>query len=119
MSLYSGKRVHSYNWTDLPIDNDVIHRVEELAKEEEAIIMTKGYPVFTWKHRDLDKPTLAPGDADEDEAVDVDVEMLKIEDINDNTDSNYVTDEDQGDNSVQEREFLRTTAKVKMKRWMM
>ena len=47
MSLYSGKRVHSYNWTDLPIDNDVIHRVEELAKEEEAAIMTKGYPVFT------------------------------------------------------------------------
>ena len=36
MSLYSGKRMHSYEWKELPIDEEVIARVEELAEEEEA-----------------------------------------------------------------------------------
>ena len=28
MFLYSGKRIHSYIWEDLPIDEGLIHRVE-------------------------------------------------------------------------------------------
>ena len=47
MSLYSGKRIHGYEWRELPIDEEVITRVEELAEEEEAPEMKRGYPIFT------------------------------------------------------------------------
>ena len=49
MSLYSGKRIHSYKWRELPIDEETITRVEDLAENEEAPEMKRGYPVFTWK----------------------------------------------------------------------
>jgi hypothetical protein len=62
MSLYSGKRLHSYEWDELPIDDDVINRVEELATEEDAPIMTDGYPMFEW----------TPGDAIIDDVHDID-----------------------------------------------
>jgi hypothetical protein len=54
MSLYSGKRLHSYEWKELPIDDDVINRVEELANREDDPTMINGYPVFTWARRNLD-----------------------------------------------------------------
>ena len=40
MSLATGKRLHSYNWTRLPPD-DVIERVEELANQENQPIQEK------------------------------------------------------------------------------
>ena len=43
MPLYSGKRIHSYEWTELPIDEDITDRVEELADLEEAPEMKRGY----------------------------------------------------------------------------
>ena len=55
MSLYSSKRLHSYNWQDLPIDKDMIDRVQQLAKEEGAPIMETALPIFTWKQRDTDE----------------------------------------------------------------
>ena len=48
MNLYTGKRLHSYNWEELPIDNDTIERVEELAKNEKAKRLTDNYPLFEW-----------------------------------------------------------------------
>jgi hypothetical protein len=54
MSLYDGKRLHSYEWKELPIDDDVISRVEELATREDAPTMINGYPVFTWARRNLE-----------------------------------------------------------------
>jgi len=48
MSLYTGKRLHSYEWEELPIDNEVIARVEQLASEEDAPLMADGYPMFEW-----------------------------------------------------------------------
>ena len=36
MSLYTGKRLHSYQWTELPIDDDVIAQVRGLAEGENA-----------------------------------------------------------------------------------
>ena len=54
MSLYSGKRIHSYEWTELPIDEDVTDRVEELADLEEAPEMKRGYLISTWKQRVLE-----------------------------------------------------------------
>ena len=46
MSLLTGKQLHAYNWTELPIDDYVIDRVEVLAKDENQPVMTNGYPIF-------------------------------------------------------------------------
>ena len=48
MSLYTGKRLHSYSWTELPIDQDVIDRVEDLAEEEGQPELVDGIPFFEW-----------------------------------------------------------------------
>ena len=66
MSLYSGKRIHSYHWAEVPIDDDVIERVEALAKDEEAPEMVRGYPTFIWKRRHVDGMEPDPTDEDDD-----------------------------------------------------
>jgi hypothetical protein len=48
MSLYSGKRIHGYKWKELPIDEYVIARVEELAKDQNQPLMHGGVPNFEW-----------------------------------------------------------------------
>ena len=75
MSLYSGKRIHSYEWKEVPIDDEVIARVETLGTNEEATKMKRGYyPVFTWKQRVLYDPELNVNDAVEDN---IDVNILQ------------------------------------------
>ena len=44
MSLHSGKRIHGYEWQELPIDEHVIEQVGDLAKTEEQPIMHIGMP---------------------------------------------------------------------------
>ena len=46
MSLYSGKKLHGYDWVELPITNDVIHQVENLAKDQKAPLVQNNYPMF-------------------------------------------------------------------------
>ena len=48
MSLLSGKRIHSHNWTELPFDNDVIARVEGLASKENQLELPDKSPIFEW-----------------------------------------------------------------------
>ena len=87
MSLYSGKRIHSYEWKELPIDEEVIARVEELAEEEEAPEMKRGYPTFTWKQRFIDEPDLNINDAIEDEVqVETNNDEVNIDEENENND---------------------------------
>ena len=46
MSLLSGKRIHSNNWTELPISDEVINRVHEMASEEQQPELVNGIPLF-------------------------------------------------------------------------
>jgi hypothetical protein len=51
MNLHSGKRIHSFEWTELPIDEDVISRVKDLATNEQVKgrpIIREQYPLFEW-----------------------------------------------------------------------
>ena len=48
MSLYSGKRIHGYKWKELPIDEHVIQRVEQLDENEKQPVMHRGMPCFEW-----------------------------------------------------------------------
>ena len=68
MSLYSGKRIHGYKWEKLPIDENVIARVEQLAEAEKQPIMNRGMPCFEW----------TPGVEIEDEPDEEDEQQLTI-----------------------------------------
>ena len=48
MSLSTGRRLHCSQWTELPIPDYVIDRVEELARQEKQPVMTNGHPIFEW-----------------------------------------------------------------------
>ena len=48
MSLYSGKKLHVYDWVEAPIDRDVISRVEELAEDEGQPLIIDNMPTFEW-----------------------------------------------------------------------
>ena len=74
MNLYTGKRLHSYAWEELPIDDDVIEQVEFLARKEKAPVMTDGYPMFEWQ----------PGVPMEDNNLDTDDTNNENEQMNEN-----------------------------------
>ena len=42
MSLVTGKQVHTYIWKEIPIHEQVMHRVDDLDTEENQPEMTKG-----------------------------------------------------------------------------
>ena len=75
MSLYSGKVLHSYNWEEIPINDEVIGRVEELASEEDAPRVSEGCLLFEW----------APGTAVSDEIIGSQGENLQPQLVNDET----------------------------------
>ena len=68
MSLYSGKRIHGYKWKELPVDDYVIARVEELAEGEKQPLIRNGMPIFEW----------GPGEPVEDVTHDEEEEVLAI-----------------------------------------
>ena len=49
MSIYTGKRLQSYQWIELPIDDEVISQVRDVALEEDANKMTDNDPMFEWE----------------------------------------------------------------------
>ena len=46
MSLYTAKRLHSYKWTQIPIDDDVIAQVRDLYEEENTKKIKDNYLMF-------------------------------------------------------------------------
>lgn len=48
MSLYTGKELHSNSWDELPIDDEVIAKVDALALAEKQPLLPDSYPLFEW-----------------------------------------------------------------------
>ena len=48
LSLITGKRVLSFSWKEIPIDDDVVSRVHELAEVESQPLMPTGVPYVNW-----------------------------------------------------------------------
>ena len=48
MSLYTGNKVQLYIWEELPIDDGVIQRVEQLAELEKKSVLVDSNPFFEW-----------------------------------------------------------------------
>jgi hypothetical protein len=49
MSLSTGRRLHCYQWTELPVSDYVIDRVEEMVTKEKQPVMTNGHPIVEWR----------------------------------------------------------------------
>ena len=47
MSMYTDKYIHINDWVELPRGNEVVKRVEELAKIEKQPTFEQ-YPMFGW-----------------------------------------------------------------------
>ena len=48
MFLANGKQLHVYIWIYLPINEQVIQRLDDLSTNEKYPEVTKGYPIFKW-----------------------------------------------------------------------
>ena len=48
MKLYTSKILHSYEWTQLPIENYVIEQVKQLYSVEKYPLVKDKYPMFEW-----------------------------------------------------------------------
>ena len=110
MSLESGRKLHGYKWQELPMDEWVIRRVEELATEEGQPYLVDKTPIFEW----------SPGNVILDyQEEEVPVEKDAVEDneereINENAndeenDIPAVTDESNDEDSDDEEEVENAT----------
>ena len=48
MYLATGKQLHSFICKELPINDQVISRLNDMATKEKQPEMTQGYPIFEW-----------------------------------------------------------------------
>ena len=48
MSLATRKKLHAFICTELPINDQVISRVNDLSTKEEQRVIIKGYQIFEW-----------------------------------------------------------------------
>lgn len=71
MSLWSGRKIHTKIWDELPIDKEAIEQVHKLAQEQNQPIMRDGYPVFEWRPGvDVDNPEEDDDNPDELDEID-------------------------------------------------
>ena len=93
MSLETGEKLHCHRWSEEPIDDYIINRVEELAEAEDQPVMPDGYPIFEW----------APGiPMDGDDEVETEHELSDEE--NTIFDDQFEEDDSEEENSDEEHE---------------
>ena len=48
MSLITGKKLHAFKWVELPINEEVIERINDLAQKEKQHILSNGTIMVEW-----------------------------------------------------------------------
>ena len=114
MSLFTGKRITSNNWDELPINEEAIKRVEDIGYSESQPVMRDGYPIFEWKSSEVIND-LSIGETPND-----DVERVVMND-EDNSVMDVTDDEDEIEN-YEVSDDVRFTLQIwmfqkKMKHW--
>jgi len=71
MSLKTGHKLHDYKWVKLPISDEVICRVEQVAAQQGQPLRENG-PTFDW----------TPGEIIVDPEDDIDVMIIDMEGVN-------------------------------------
>lgn len=117
MSLETGRRIHGYIWTELPISDHIIETVHQLAENEGAEDLDdEGVPIFEWESgvpiltieeeqlpQNQGATTVPDDDTDiEDSSSDDDVEAVESDDSsylpNDDSDSDSSSHDSSTDN---------------------
>ena len=100
ISLETGKRIHSKQWDVLPISNNVIDTVNDLGNEQQQPTLKHRVPLFEWAPGiEID----VPNDDDDEELSNKIADnqpILDIQEFNDATEQNMVTDNEEDDNSI-------------------
>ena len=96
MSLYSGKRLHSYIGEELPIDEDKIDRVEKLARKGKQPVLDNNQPLFEWlTGKEIEDYQHDPIIQEEEEPQQNEIEQQQdeIEQQLERVEENYITDQ--------------------------
>ena len=118
MSLYTGKRLHSYHWKSLPIDQEAIDRVSTLAAAENQPVLVNGMPIFEWN---IGVPIGDAEDPNEDsESItddNNDNELLQIQHPHPHLDDDanagaYITDNDSSSHDENDEASLSTASDI-------
>ena len=88
MSLYTGKRINSYVWNELPISDKIVERIREMAKEQKQSKLTNGAPIFEW-----DSVNNNRNETDNVEEENVEEEKDEEDELCEN-DNNQITDDE-------------------------
>ena len=95
MSLKTDHKLHGYKWVELPISDEVISRVEQIAAEQGQPLMEND-PILEW----------TPGEIIADPDDDIDMMAIEMEDVNygdEEDDHNDIMYEEQEDDDDDER----------------
>ena len=94
MSLQSGQKIHSSKWKELPINDEVVNRVESIAKKEGRPMLRNNEPLFEWEpgfeiddDQDNQNEAVLDDDDDDEEYSDSDEEDISYDE------ESYVADE--------------------------
>ena len=111
MSLKTGRKIKCHRWEELPITDEVIERVENLAKEEKQIKIDGGMPLFEWEDGNVVDDNYDDGDlflnigdfinddgegdsdyapSEFDEEEDLEEQILQVNELEDNLDNHQV-----------------------------
>ena len=108
MSLYTGKRLNSYVWEELPVSDEIIERLEEIAQQQQQPELVIRVPSFEWisthggsQEQDKEKAEIEEVKIEQAQIEEVDIEEADIEELKDN---NRVTDDEKSlqTNQIQE-----------------
>ena len=94
MLLHSGCKIHAFSWREVPIHNNVIERVEELATIEKQPKLQNKTPLFEWS------PGNKIDDLDEDDETVMGANMNLENEDDDREIDNLDEDEESHDNPI-------------------
>ena len=105
--VWSGRRIHTKIWEELPIDDEAIEQVHKLAQEQDKPIMRNGYPLFEWSPGvDVDDPEEDYDKLDKDDALDETDLQAQALHLSDDDEMDQIEDRDnyEFEEQIQERE---------------
>ena len=115
MSLYTVKRLHSYIWEEIPIYQDTIDRVDQLAREEKQPVLDNIQPLFEWlPGKEIEDYQHGPIIQEEEEPQQHEIEQQQneIEQQPERETEHYITDQETIDEKEEEQYISETNDSV-------
>ena len=115
MSLYTGKRLHSYIWEEIPIHQDTIDRVDQLAREEKKPVLDNNQPLFELLPgkdiEDSQQDTIIQ-EEEEPQQNEIEQQQKQIEQQPEREAEHYITNQETIDDEEEEQDISETNDSV-------